>query len=80
MPKAKAPKLDATTLDVVKRVLALPPKQNKDLKVGDRSQRSASLKPAPLPPSLVPLNELIAIGDFRQLAGTLDACHRYPWQ
>ena len=34
MPKAKAPKLDAATLDVVKRVLALPPKQNKDLKVG----------------------------------------------
>lgn len=34
MPKAKTPKLDPTTLDVVKRVLALPPKQNKDLKVG----------------------------------------------
>jgi hypothetical protein len=34
MPKAKAPKLDAATLDVVKRVLALPPKQNKDLRVG----------------------------------------------
>jgi hypothetical protein len=34
MPKAKAPKLDPATLDVVKRVLAMPPKQNKDLKVG----------------------------------------------
>ncbi len=52
MPKAKAPKLDAATLDVVKRVLALPPKQNKDLKVGRPEKarkpkgRAASSKPS----------------------------------
>jgi hypothetical protein len=30
----KPPKLDAATLDVMKRVLAMPPKHNEDLKVG----------------------------------------------
>lgn len=45
MPKAKAPKLDAATLDVVKRVLALPPKQNKDLKVGQSETKKRTPKP-----------------------------------
>jgi hypothetical protein len=30
----KASKLDPATLDVVKRVLAMPPKKNEELKVG----------------------------------------------
>lgn len=42
MPKVKTPKLDPATLDVVKRVLSLPPKQNKDLKVGRSRKRRGS--------------------------------------
>jgi hypothetical protein len=35
----KKPKLDAKTLAVAKRVLAMPPKHNADLKVGRQSKK-----------------------------------------
>jgi hypothetical protein len=37
--KNNTPKLDPSTLDVVKRVLATPPKKNEDLKVGRKKKR-----------------------------------------
>ncbi len=51
--KDNASKLDPATLDVMKRVLAMPPKKNEDLKVGrpqdkkrrDPKGRASSSKP-----------------------------------
>lgn len=63
---SKKMELDEARVNVVKRVLALPPKKHEDMKVGRPStKRNATLKAALLPPSGVVLNELLTIRYFR---------------
>jgi hypothetical protein len=62
---AKKPNLDETTIQIVKRMLSMPPKHHDEIKIGRKQKKWATKsRPAPFPPSGIALDELIAIPDF----------------
>jgi hypothetical protein len=50
MAKVQKPDLDEATLQIAKRMLSMPPKLHKEMKIGKRKAR-ASTKPSPGVPS-----------------------------